>query len=396
MIEELVNCVQPYAWGSRTAIAGLRGEPAAPAPEAELWMGAHPLAPSRLARTGESLLSVIARAPEASLGREALARYGAKLPFLFKVLASESPLSLQAHPSMAQALDGFAADEAAGIPRDSPNRNYKDVSHKPELLCALSEFWALCGFREIPLTLALLDELALPELAQVRAQLAGLPAEPAMKNAFSSLLLAPSDEQRRVAVSVALACARKRGSSRFGAEFSWAARLGDLYPGDVGVVSALMLNLVRLTPGEAVYLPAGNLHAYLGGMGVEIMANSDNVLRGGLTAKHINVTELLRILDFRPLRIQPLSPRQIGLESRYETPAEEFQLSFFDVSDREIRLATRGPQIWLVTSGDVEFATTGARLRLTSGRSAFVSAVCGQLRVRGRGRVFRAKIACDW
>jgi mannose-6-phosphate isomerase len=228
------------------------------------------------------------------------------------VLAAEAPLSLQAHPSPEQAVEGFNADEAAGIPLDSPLRNYKDKSHKPELLCALTEFWALCGFRAPPETLALLTELELPQLGPLKAQLAHGTPRIALKSAFSSLMLGPADERRELSLRVAEACQRRKASSRFSAELGWATRLSELYPGDAGVVSALLLNLVRLAPGQAVYLPAGNLHAYLGGMGVEVMASSDNVLRGGLTPKHVNVTELLRVLDFRPLSVPLLEPTLVG------------------------------------------------------------------------------------
>ena len=394
MIDELDNVIQPYAWGSHTAIAKLRGETAAAAsPQAELWMGAHPLAPSRLASSGQVLSSLIAAAPEASLGAAVVARYGAKLPFLLKVLAAETPLSLQAHPSPEQAIEGFNADEAAGIPLDSPLRNYKDKSHKPELLCALSEFWALCGFRALPDTLALLDELELPELARLKALLAHGTPRIALKTAFSSLMLSPSDEQRDLAIRVTEACHRGQPSSRFAAELSWAAKLGELYPGDVGVVSALLLNLVRLEPGQAVYLPAGNLHAYLGGMGVEVMASSDNVLRGGLTPKHVNVTELLRVLDFRPLQVELVEPTAIGAERRYGTPAREFELSYFDVTGGELQVPVESAEIWLVTHGDVTLSAQSRHVTLSGGGSAFVQACSQQLRVAGNGRVFRARVA---
>jgi mannose-6-phosphate isomerase len=394
VIDELDNVIQPYAWGSHTAISGLRGEatPAA-SPQAELWMGTHPLAPSRLASSGETLSSLIAAAPEASLGAGVVARYGAKLPFLLKVLAAEAPLSLQAHPSPEQAIEGFNADEAAGIPLDSPLRNYKDRSHKPELLCALTDFWALCGFRTLPETLALLTELELPQLAPLKAQLSHGSPRIALKSAFSSLMLGPADERRELSLRVAEACQRRKASSRFGAELGWATRLSELYPGDAGVVSALLLNLVRLAPGQAVYLPAGNLHAYLGGMGVEVMASSDNVLRGGLTPKHVNVTELLRVLDFRPLSVPLLEPTLVGAEHRYQSPAREFELSYFDVASSELRVPITGAEIWLVTSGNVELKAQAHHVMLGSGRSAFVQAGSRELRLAGNGRVFRAKVA---
>jgi mannose-6-phosphate isomerase len=395
VISELSNTIQPYAWGSRRAIAELRGAAPADAPEAELWMGAHPLAPSRLATSGQTLQAAIEHAPLELLGAEVAEAYGNKLPFLLKVLAADTPLSLQAHPSIAQAERGFDADEARGLAVDAPNRNYKDRNHKPELLCALSEFWALCGFRAVPRTLQLLDELALPALASYRARLAARPNEAGISELFASLMQAPEAERRALALATTNACLSKRGGSvHFASELDWGARIGALYPGDVGVVSALLLNLLRLEPGEAIYLPAGNLHAYLGGTGVEIMASSDNVLRGGLTPKHVDIAELLRVLDFRPLEVEPLRPVAQGAELVYPTPAREFQLSYFKLADNELTLSVTGPEVWLVTEGCVRLSAHGSEtLELDGARSAFVSADSGSLRLHGKGRIFRARVA---
>lgn len=398
MIRELSNTIQPYAWGSTRALAELRGAPFPTSPEAELWMGAHPLAPSRLSPGGQTLGSAITAAPDEHLGSQVQREFGPRLPFLLKVLAAGTPLSLQAHPSITQAQHGFAADEAAGIPLDAPHRNYKDQNHKPELLCALGEFWALCGFREVAQTLELLDELGEPALLPYRALLAADPNELGIKKAFSSLMQAPAASARELATATATACQARlaRGNARFADELGWVARLGELYPGDIGVVSSLLLNLVRLAAGEAVYLPAGNLHAYLGGTGVELMASSDNVLRGGLTPKHVNVPELLRVLDFRPLRVEPLRPVAHGGEQVYATPAREFRLSCFEQSEGSVSLDVNvaGPEIWLVTHGAFELSSAAnPPLSLTPTRSAFVSAATGTLTLRGNGRIFRARVA---
>ena len=398
MINELSNIVQPYAWGSHRALAELRGENAPSAlPEAELWMGAHPRAPSRLAASGLTLPTAIEAAPDEHLGARVRGEYGAKLPFLLKVLAAGTPLSLQAHPSIAQAQQGFAADEAAGIALNATHRNYKDTNHKPELLCALGEFWALCGFREVSQTLARLDLLNLKELLPYRALLATNPDEIGISKAFSALMQAPPALARTLAEATTAACqSGQHQGGRFADELGWVARLGELYPGDIGVVSSLLLNLIRLEAGEAVYLPAGNLHAYLGGTGVEIMASSDNVLRGGLTPKHVNVPELLRVLDFRPLHVAPLRATADGREHIYATPAREFCLSYFDADDDAVSLdvAVDGPEIWLVTQGTFQLSEAQASpVTLTAGRSAFVSAATGAFRLRGRGRIFRARVA---
>jgi len=398
MIHELENVIQAYAWGSHSALAQLRGAPhPTPAPEAELWMGAHPLAPSRLKASGLTLAASIAAAPAEHLGPQVQQAYGPKLPFLLKVLAAGTPLSLQAHPSIEQARQGFAADEAAGIALDAPYRNYKDQNHKPELICALGEFWALCGFRPVPRTLELLAELGLPELAAYGALLADEPHQVGISKAFSALMQAPAEQARALAQVTTAACREKHASSaRFAHELRWVARLGELYPGDIGVVSSLLLNLVRLEADEAVYLPAGNLHAYLGGTGVELMASSDNVLRGGLTPKHVNVPELLRVLDFRPLEVEPLRAVTHGSEHTYATPAREFCLSYFECSpgSASIEVTLAGPEIWLVTQGTLTLGAAQApSLTLRAGRSAFVSAATGQLTLSGEGRIFRARVA---
>jgi mannose-6-phosphate isomerase len=358
-------------------------------------MGAHPLAPSRLAATGQSLDHAVAAAPRQLLGTAVAASYGSQLPFLLKVLAAATPLSLQAHPSLDQARAGFAADEAAGIALDAPHRNYRDANHKPELLCALGEFWALCGFRRVSETLALLDELALAELAPVRRALAEDSSPTGICRVFSQLMTHGAAERAALSNATARACEEKAGrSARFADELRWVARIGALYPGDAGVVVALLLNLIRLAPGEAIYLPAGNLHAYLEGAGVEIMASSDNVLRGGLTPKHVDVPELLRVLDFSALDVTPLRPVAVGAEHVYRTDAREFQLSFFDVASSPLAVSVGGPEIWLATTGVVMLDSgEGSRVELRAGASAFVSAETSSLRLSGSGRVFRARVA---
>ena len=225
----------------------------------------------------------------------------ANLPYLLKVLAADEPLSLQAHPSAAQAAEGFARENAAGIPVDAPTRNYRDASHKPELICALTEFHALVGFREIAQTLALLRALDVAELAPHVALLAAQPDAAGLRALFTTWITLPQSVLDRAVPALQTACVRLAQQGReFAREARMALELSERYPGDAGVLAALLLNLVVLAPGEALYLPAGNLHAYLSGAGVELMANSDNVLRGGLTSKHVDVAELLRVLDFTP------------------------------------------------------------------------------------------------
>lgn len=379
-MDRLENVIQRYAWGSRTALAQLQGRAPSSEPEAELWLGAHPSAPSLLATTGTPLDQAVLQAPQRLLGERVAAQYGA-LPFLLKVLAAAQPLSLQAHPSRAQAKAGFAREEAQGLARTAPNRNYKDDNHKPELICALTPFDALCGFRAAPQTLALFEALSVtPLLEALRAG--------EVRRAFEQLMTLPRAWQTALAAQVVAACA-ERPVPAFERECAWAVRLGGQYPGDVGVVGALMLNLVRLEPGQALYLPAGNLHAYLEGVGVELMASSDNVLRGGLTPKHVDVPELLSVLDFVAGPVKVLTPRGAP-EAVYDTPAPEFRLSRCEVR-APLTLERRGPDILLCTAGRVT-VRAGTSLTLEQGAAAFVAWADGPMQLEGAGVVFRATV----
>lgn len=385
-MERLENRIQPYAWGSRTAIAELRGANSPSAtPEAELWMGAHPVAPSRSARDGRTLIDRIAAAPEAELGAATLSAFGPRLPFLLKVLAAEQPLSLQAHPSIAQAEEGFEREERAGVPRDAAHRNYRDKNHKPELICALSPFVALCGFRAIESTRALVDALSVPALLELSARLDDL------RGAFGWLMNLERTQREALVAQTVAACARVRDAGgAFADECAWGARIGALYPGDAGVIGALLLNLVHLSPGEAIYLPAGNLHAYLQGVGIEVMASSDNVLRGGLTPKHVDVPELLRVLDFRAGPVAKVhASRQAQLEI-WKTPAREFELSRVHATEAPLTIAVRAPIIALCTSGTITLADDGGAETLGRGESVFVAGSTRALTVRGDGDAFLA------
>jgi mannose-6-phosphate isomerase len=407
MIERLDCAVMPYAWGSRTVIAELQGR-AAPSdgPEAELWMGAHPVAPSRVIRCADrsaaagarSLADMVEGAPETVLGPEVARAFGGKLPFLLKVLAADEPLSLQAHPTAAQARAGFDDEERRGVPRSAPDRNYKDPSHKPELLCALTPFDALCGFRRVTDTLALFDALAVPALAPALAPLRASPDARGLAGTFAALMQAePAARARMVSATLDGARAEVARDGRWRDECGWALRLAELYPGDVGVVSALLLELVHLAPGEAIYIGAGSLHAYLRGAGVEIMASSDNVLRGGLTKKHVDVPELLRVLDFEDGRAGALAKVQRRAVDAYEqvwdTPAAEFRLSVVRVGgDGDVTRIPRGPELLLVTEGSVRVRDERGALTLARGEVAFVSAETRALHLSGEGLAYRAVV----
>jgi mannose-6-phosphate isomerase len=363
----LDGVIRRYAWGSTSVIQNLLGLPVDGTPAAELWFGAHPDDPSPVPVHGSSLDEVIDADPVAALGADVVAQFGGRLPFLMKLLAANTPLSLQVHPDLEQARAGFAAENAAGVPPDARERNYHDPNHKPELLCALTEFEALCGFRPVPETLALLHELALPELDFLRSALTG--PDP-LRAAFTALL---TQAERDAAVEAVSGRATPDGPLRP------AYLAAQHFPGDVGIVIALLLNYVRLTPGEAIYLGAGNVHSYLSGTGVEIMANSDNVLRCGLTPKHVAVSEVLAITDFRDLA----EPRVSADAGGFRVPVPDFRLGLVDVSG-PVSISQFGPRIVLCSAGSVSVADVS----LTPGRAAFVPAALGSVDVTGAGRIF--------
>lgn len=394
LLYRLKNKVQNYAWGSYEALARIRGA-AVPseAPEAELWMGAHPLAPSRIEDGGRSLLELISADPVTTLGASTVAEFG-RLPFLMKLLAAREPLSLQAHPSNAQAERGFAREEAAGIPLAAATRSYKDPHHKPELIVALTPFSALVGFRPTHATARLFAALRVPALAGTVESLARDAPEVALRALFELVMSSPPELRRELATLTLAACRELRGElTEFERELAWGTRIGALYPGDAGIVLALALNLVVLEPGQALHLPAGNLHAYLEGTGVEIMASSDNVLRGGLTPKHIDVPELLNVLDFRaaPAALTPTSHQDGSV--RYETPTREFDLSRIEPAGGTVHVrSVTGPEIVVVTEGSLSARRGTDTVTLPSGASVFVPAKGGDYELAGAGTAFRARV----
>jgi mannose-6-phosphate isomerase len=383
---QLTSAVRFYPWGSRTVIPELLGLPSpAERPHAELWVGAHPDEPSLLA-DGGSLAVAIAEDPESLLSRPVVERFGARLPFLLKVLAADTPLSLQAHPTAAQAEAGYAAEEAAGIPHHDPARTFKDPYHKPELLLALTTFEALCGFRPVEESLHCLAKLQVPEL---RPTLAAL-ARGGLRAVIPQLLALERARRDELVRAVAYSAARfvAAHDPEFINTYRWAATLAEAYPGDPGVVISLMCNHLKLAPGEAVFLPAGNLHAYLCGAGVEVMASSDNVLRGGLTRKHVDLAALMEVLDFSDGKVPVLHPVLGPGGLRYPVPVEEFDLTRCELGEQPGVLTTRGPQVLLCTEGQAALASGDGELVLCKGQSAFVPASAPVI-ARGPAVVYR-------
>ncbi|MEV4612356.1 mannose-6-phosphate isomerase, class I [Kitasatospora sp. NPDC049258] len=395
-MDRLRNTVRPYAWGSVTAIPELLGRQPTGEPQAELWMGAHPGSPSLVdrGRGPRSLAEVISADPVRELGAEATAKFGPTLPFLLKVLAAGLPLSMQAHPTLAQARAGYADEETRRIPLDAPERNYKDANHKPELICALSEFEGLCGFRSPADAADLMASLDLPALGPLIDTLRGKPESEALSSVLATVLSMTGEGARRLVTEVAAAVAAAAPGDPTGAMAGYAFA-GRTHPGDPGLIAALLLNHVILQPGDALYLGAGVPHAYLRGTGVELMANSDNVLRCGLTPKHVDVPELLRVVDFQAGRPQVLHPEPGPDGARhYPVPIDEFRLSRYTLDAETRRLPGRAPQILLCTRGTARLtAADGSTLALDRGESAFLPATGTDTALAGPGaEVFRATV----
>lgn len=375
-------------------------------PEAELWFGAHPGDPAWLETPeGEtSLLDALVADPEGQLGTTARARFGDVLPFLVKVLAADEPLSLQAHPSAEQAVEGYLREERLGIPVNSPVRNYRDTSHKPELLVALEPFEALAGFRQAARTRELLQALAVSDLDPFIDLLTDGSDADGLRALFTTWITAPQPDIDVLIPAVLDGAIQyvSSGATEFAAEAKTVLELGERYPGDAGVLAALLLNRITLAPGEAIFLPAGNLHTYLRGFAIEVMANSDNVLRGGLTPKHVDVPELLRVLDFAPTPESALRPpvHREGLALIYETPTDEFAVALLELDGEslghQVDASARheGPQILLCVEGSTIVHAKSGSLTLERGAAAWVAADDGPIRLTAHepAKLFRATV----
>ncbi len=394
----LENPIQTYAWGSHTALAELLGLPSPSSqPQAELWMGAHPKAPSKviLADSGFHLLNdIIAREPESLLGSRTASQFSNRLPYLFKVLAVEQPLSIQAHPSRSQARAGFDRENRLGIPLDAPHRNYKDDNHKPECICALTPFWALCGFRPIADMLTLFSTVRSEGMDPYLKRLEHQPDSSGLKDFFKTILSMTPEERRPV---IAQAMKQAQPLAADNSVYRWMVELHQFHENDMGIFAPILLNLVRLSPGQALFLPAGELHAYLHGVAVELMANSDNVLRGGLTPKHVDVPELMKTLLFREQALEILLPEAMGkTEKVYRTPSTEFTLSVISVRDgiRHHSGARDSIEILLCVEGAAVLRQSDQAppLPMAKGVSVCIPAAVGAYSVSGDAVIYKAAV----
>ncbi|NEE02481.1 mannose-6-phosphate isomerase, class I [Phytoactinopolyspora halotolerans] len=387
----LENPVRSYAWGSPTVIPALLGQEPTGEPQAELWVGAHPGSPSTVAGDGRTLDRYIADDPETTLGAGVAERFGGVLPYLLKILAIERPLSIQVHPTIEQAQQGYAADDAAGIPLDSPKRSYRDRNHKPEMVVALTDFEALMGFREPRELVWLFEEIAPDEFADAIAM---LKRHDGLRDLVTAWLNLPETEAGRlVRVLTEIAAARQdREALRI------VARLADVYPGDRGILLASLMIRVPLRPGDAAFVGAGVPHAYLSGVAVEPQASSDNTLRAGLTPKHVDTTEVERILRYEPHGGQRILPRECGPQEHVYPimDLDEFRICRLELSGEEIRPSGYGPRVVLVVDGEAELRT-GANIvhsgqaepmRLEQGRAAFIPSSEPSAVITGRGTAF--------
>lgn len=403
MFVAIDNTPRDYEWGSRSAIAEFRDVAPSGRPEAELWLGAHAGSPARLLDGGslghDTLAAWIAAAPEQALGAR-LAAEGARLPFLLKVLAAAAPLSLQAHPTPAQARAGFAREEADGVPLSAYDRNYKDEFHKPELIVAVSDtFDALSGFRPLDEVRGVLEVLRAADAAApgpdpaaldlLESHLSG--ADP-LRDTVEWLLRDgrggdTGEASWVIDRVVTLATTEQALASPYSRSFETVGALAEAYPGDPGIVISLLLNRVRLVRGEALYLAAGNIHAYLDGLGIELMAASDNVLRGGLTPKHIDVTELLDVLDFTPIAAPYLASVEVSSGVAVFRPdVPDFKLYRAEPLAEPARVALDGPAIVVAERDGIAIGGgTGASVSLRRGESAYVTPDEGELSITGPG-----------
>lgn len=381
-MERIEGRAQHYAWGSPTAIPGLLGLPVTGEPYAEHWLGAHESAPSLV--DGQPLDKLIADRPDVMLGAATTGLFGGRLPYLMKLLAADRPLSIQAHPNREEAEVGFARENEAGVPIDAPERTYRDAWPKPEAVIAITGFVGLCGFRDPVRTASLFERLGVADdLASVIGPLTQRKGSAALAEVFLDVLSLDGDRLRLVDLVVDAAAEHVDDDGELGELARTTVMLADAYPGDRGILAAALLNIVTLQPGEGMFLGAGNMHAYLHGVAVEVMANSDNVLRGGLTPKHIDVDALMTVVRFVPEEPALLAVDAVGPRTyHYATPAPEFTVWRVDPGDTPVAIPGSGARIALALDGEAHVTSGDCRIDLARGESVLLMAdesasVCG-------------------
>lgn len=385
----MTNVIQNYAWGSPSSFAQLFGiSNQSGEPQAEIWMGAHPNGCSTVTTAGEEtkLSSLISQNLSLFLSDKVAKRFG-ELPYLFKVLAAEKALSIQVHPNKHQAERGYTLEEQQGIPLTAGNRNYKDPNHKPELVYALTDYTAMNGFRPIGEILQHFAYLDIPELNSLVNDLAGDQTPNGLASFFSGLL-SLQDEQKEVALMMLMMKAKLSPTPLF----NLITELEQQYPGDVGLFAPLILNVIALKPGQAMYLDAQTPHAYIKGTGLEIMANSDNVLRAGLTPKYMDVTELVSCTQFseKPLDRLLLQPLEQDGVMEYPIPVDDFKFAIVQNSHQR-QVTTEGAEILLPLDCSMTLThQCGEKCVIDKGQSVFIPAYAQCYTIECSGRVARA------
>ena len=385
----LKNTIQTYVWGSYDGIPAFTGiVNTDDEPMAELWMGSHPAAPSRVlvGKDAVRLDKFIAEHPLKILGKPTNDKYGASLPFLFKVLSAANPLSLQVHPTKEQAENGFARENEAGIPLLSPLRNYKDRNHKQEILMAITGFTIMCGFRDERQTVEYIGRIDSPILSEAIQRL-----NKGGYRAFCHYLLELEPENRKSAIEAALTVTNGTASTEEHAAFALASQLAAHYPGDIGCLAPLYLNVLNLNPGEAVFLPEGIMHTYIKGTGLELMANSDNTLRGGLTAKHLDIPELLEVLNPEPYKPEILKPEASRTLFTYHTHATDFELSTINMKEGTFSFSATAPAIIIGCSGELLASSSNEETcKVGRGSIVFIPASGSTITFTGNGTFYIA------
>ncbi|MCF6450106.1 mannose-6-phosphate isomerase, class I [Vibrio sp. MMG022] len=384
------NKIQNYDWGSRTAIHDLFGfVNKAQQPQAEVWMGTHPNGCSIVNQgsTNVSLSELIKQDPSAFLSQNTAEVFG-DLPFLFKILAADKALSIQVHPNKQDAELGYAKEQQLGVPLSAFNRNYKDANHKPELVYALTEYQAMNGFRSFDEIIAEFRLCDIPEINGYLEQFERNPNQDGLCKFFVEIL--SMEEARKInAVDHLLSYA---AANQVRPVCELILDLAAQYPNDVGLFAPLLLNVITLKPGEAMFLSARTPHAYIKGTGLEIMANSDNVLRAGLTPKHMDVEELVKCTDFIPKSMNTLLTKAEikDCEHNFPVPVQDFKFSVFqEPKDQQVEMISA--EILMPIDADVTLlAESGETLVLGKGQSAFIPAYVGNYTLSCEGRVARA------
>ena len=400
---EIKGYRQSYPWGSKTALPEFLGESSDGNPFAELWFGAHPIGPARvmIGDREDTLDHLIEGKPRRFLGDATLRRFGATLPYLLKIIAPDQPLSLQVHPSLELAKESYAAEDCAGIPLEHPARNYHDRNHKPEMVYALTDFEALSGFRTPKRAAVILEGLGTPLTDRLHKLLVDNPTATGMRAAFRALFAPAAEDTTEMVKDVAEACSKRllEGTSPSPRIDAIVGDLHSHYPGDTGVLAALLLNPVSLKPGEAMFVPAGAVHCYLSGLGVEIMANSDNVLRAGLTQKRVDTDEMMRCVSCvaaPPMRVAP--EKVTAATEVFYAPVDDFELSVTKLADiqgsfqpREV-IPGSGARILVLLEGQMLIQTDQGRRMLNPGQAVIVTAEEGTVQVGGHGRLVQASV----